>query len=53
MYIYTVRTNKPSYQKYNGEICWIHNWHRTDGYIEVFIPSYKEFILLRPNELED
>lgn len=54
MYIFTIKTNKKEYKKYNGKQCWVaYNAIRPDGYIEVYVPEFKEFILVRPVELED
>lgn len=54
MYIFTIKTDKKEYKKYNGKICWIpSNAVRHDGYIEVYIPEANEYILVRPSELED
>lgn len=54
MYMFTIRTNKPEYKKYNGKLCWIpQNPVRHDGYIEVYVIESDEYILVRPSELED
>ena len=50
MYIFKIDTDKPEYEKYNGKECWV---IREDGYVEVYIPSTNEYILLRPSELID
>lgn len=54
MYIFKIRTDKPEYKLYNGQVCWIaNNAVRHDGFIEVYVPKYEEYILVRPSELED
>lgn len=54
MYIFTIKTNKKEYAKYNGKTCWIpQNPVRHDGFIEVYVLEYGEYILVRPSELED
>ena len=55
MYIFTIKTNEESYKKYDGKTCWIpkNNPIRQDGYIEVYVLEYEEYILVRPSELED
>ena len=54
MYIFTIRTDKKQYKKYNGKECWVsRNPVRVDGYVEVYVLEYGDFILVRPSELED
>lgn len=54
MYIFKIDTDKPEYKKYNGKECWVpRNPIREDGYVEVYIPSTNEYILVRPSELVD
>lgn len=54
MYLFTIKTDKKEYKKYDKKQCWaVHNAVRSDGYIEVYVPEFKEFILVRPSELED
>lgn len=54
MYIFKIQTDKPEYEKYNGKQAWIpRNPVREDGFIEVYVPAYEEYILVRPSELVD
>ena len=54
VYIFRIKTDKPEYEKYNGKEAWIpRNPVREDGFVEVYVPAYGEFILVRPSELED
>lgn len=54
MYIFTIRTDKEEYKKYNGKECWVpSNPIREDGYVEVYVLEYGDYILVRPSELED
>jgi len=54
MYIFTIKTDKKEYKKYNGKLCAVpYNAIRHDGYIEVYVFEYGEYILVRPSELED
>ena len=53
MYIFTIRTDKKEYKKYNGKKCWASNNIREDGYVEVYVLEDGDLILLRPSELED
>lgn len=49
----TIKTDRDEYKSFNGFECTIVNIHRTDGYIEVFVPAFNVMILLLPTELED
>ena len=51
--MYTIRTTKREYEKYNNMQCYIVNLDRDDGLIEVYVIKYHELILLRPDELEE
>lgn len=54
VYIFRIKTDKPEYEKYNGKEAWIpRNPVREDGFVEVYVPAYGEYILVRPSELED
>lgn len=54
MYIFTIQTDAENYKKYNGQICFVpRNPVREDGFVEVYIPTTNEYILLRPSELID
>jgi hypothetical protein len=54
MYVFTIETNKEEYKKYNGLQCFIPRVPiREDGFVEVYVPSTGEYILLRPSELID
>lgn len=47
-----VNSNNPEYALFRGLPCTIVNNHRDDDLIDVFIPTYSIFILLKADEIE-